>query len=287
MTPSRPVIVSAATSALTMASSVASMTASKSASRSGRRRPARRRSARRPDRRRCPSRAGAGCRSRTRGTGRRSCARRRRPPGDAQAGPLGQPLALVGQQRRVGGHDDDDRARARRRRRGRRRRSAWPYGLGTSLVGIASPTGTPSIAQPVAPAVVGLDQHADRVAAASAVDDPRRRPDAALELVADHARPAADVALGDRPAGAPPRGRRSTCSAATWKPLMSLSRPSYVSPTTGRRPVGRRAGRGATGAATSASRTTPTLWVLVIAMGVVEQARSRGPTRGRSARRCR
>ena len=40
------------------------------------------------------------------------------------------------------------------------------------------------------------------------VDDPRRRPDAALELVADHPGAAADVALGDRAAGAPRRAPR-------------------------------------------------------------------------------
>ena len=52
-------------------------------------------------------------------------------PGDAEARPLGEPLALVGQQRRVGRDDDDDRARAgaaarsavRRRPRRRSRRA--------------------------------------------------------------------------------------------------------------------------------------------------------------------
>jgi hypothetical protein len=47
--------------------------------------------------------------------------------------------------------------------------------------------------QPLAAAVVGLHEHADHVAAG----DPRRRPDPALEPVADHARAAAHAALGD------------------------------------------------------------------------------------------
>ena len=56
-------------------------------------------------------------------------------------------------------------------------------------------------AEPRALAVVGLDQDADRVTATVGRHDPRRGPDPALELVADHPRPATDVALGDRAAG--------------------------------------------------------------------------------------
>ena len=51
--------------------------------------------------------------------------------------------------------------------------------------------------QPFATSVVGLDEDADRPAAIRRGQHPRGRPDAALELVADHARAAAHVALGD------------------------------------------------------------------------------------------
>ena len=52
-------------------------------------------------------------------------------------------------------------------------------------------------AQPLPAPVVRLDEHAERPAAAIVGDPPRRRPDAALELVADHPGAAADAALGD------------------------------------------------------------------------------------------
>ncbi len=55
------------------------------------------------------------------------------------------------------------------------------------------------------------------------------------------------------------------CSALTWKPLMSLSTPSQVSATTGS-PHGCSPGRDACHCRI-ASRTTPTLWVFVIAIG--------------------
>ena len=59
------------------------------------------------------------------------------------------------------------------------------------------------------PAEVGLHEHADGVAARVLADAPRRRADAALEAVADHAGAAADVALGDRAAsGIVDRARR-------------------------------------------------------------------------------
>src|SRR5580704_4647267 len=60
-----------------------------------------------------------------------------------------------------------------------------------------------------------------------------------------------------------------TCSGFTWKPLMSFSHPSQVSATTGsdhQAPVAS-AGPCATRQAITASRTTPTLWVLVIITG--------------------
>ena len=83
--------------------------------------------------------------------------------GDAETGPLGQPLALVGEERRVGRDDDDDRARARRRRSAAA--PTWSYGLGTSRRRdrLADPHAIDP--QPVALAVVGLDEDADRVAA--------------------------------------------------------------------------------------------------------------------------
>ena len=68
-------------------------------------------------------------------------------------------------------------------------------------------------------------------------------------------------------------------SGRTWKPLMSLSRPSYVSPTTGRAHHVAGDSARSTSAATRASRTTPTLWVLVIAIGVVSFPDSRTHSR--------
>ena len=60
---------------------------------------------------------------------------------------------------------------------------------------------------------------------------------------------------------------------------MSLSRPSYVSPTTGSDHDVARGAASSTDAATSASRTTPTLCVLVIATGVVSRPDSRTHSR--------
>ena len=62
--------------------------------------------------------------------------------GDPEAGPLGEALALVGEQRSIGRDDDDDRARTRRRTRGRR--VGRPRGSAPRTTGIASPTRTPS-----------------------------------------------------------------------------------------------------------------------------------------------
>ena len=78
-------------------------------------------------------------------------------------------------------------------------------------------------AQRVAHAVVGLHQHADRVRSWPAtVDAARGRADAALELVADHAGAAADVALGDRPAACRVERADRRARRVTWKPLMSF-----------------------------------------------------------------
>ena len=57
------------------------------------------------------------------------------------------------------------------------------------------------------------------------------------------------------------------CSAVTWKPSTSLSVPSQVSATTGRAHASTPSPISATSISTSASRTTPTLWVLVMPMG--------------------
>ena len=51
--------------------------------------------------------------------------------------------------------------------------------------------------EPFPAAVVGLDEDADGVPAPGRVDDARCRADPALELMADHPRPAPDVAFGD------------------------------------------------------------------------------------------
>ena len=90
------------------------------------------------------------------------------PPARAmpEPGALGEPLALVGQQRRIGRDDDDDRARAGRQADGadvaaRARRT----GSGPRRCAISAPTGHAVDPEPVALAVVRLDQDADRVAA--------------------------------------------------------------------------------------------------------------------------
>ena len=58
----------------------------------------------------------------------------------------------------------------------------------------------------------------------------------------------------------------STWNGFTWNPFMSLSAPSYVSPTTGRDQKTDSFPRLRAAWATSASRTTPTLWVFVMPM---------------------
>src|SRR5947207_12179136 len=105
---------------------------------------------------------------------------------DAERRPLGEAVALTGQERRVGGDDDDDRAA----------RPRGP-GCGGGLLPGKRPDRGSVHAQPVTAAVVGLDEHAD----GGAVDDAGGRPDSALEPVALHAGAAADAAFGDRPGG--------------------------------------------------------------------------------------
>src|SRR5437588_10037361 len=98
---------------------------------------------------------------------------------DAEAHPLRQPVALVREQRRIGRDDPDDRAGVGALRRKWNTVADQPadrYAVDTKAV--AAP-------------VVGLHEDTDRVR----LDQPRRRADAALEAVADHARAAADVPL--------------------------------------------------------------------------------------------
>ena len=195
--PSFPVMVRAATRALTIASSVAPTVASNSG-------PMRSLgsivdAAPRPLRRA----AGGGGREGHEQVARAvagDAARAR----EAEGGPAGQPLQLVRQQRRVGGHHDDDGARLAFEY-ARSSRSSWP-------------TGTPGDAELVAQAEVGLDEHAHRVAAVAPRQHARGGADAALELVADHPGAAADVALGHRPRRARPRWPGSACSAFTCMP---------------------------------------------------------------------
>ncbi len=68
---------------------------------------------------------------------------------------------------------------------------------GDDLCGNVHPHGHAVDAEALAPAVVRLHEHADDVAV-NLLDDARRCPDSALELVANHAGAAADVALRDR-----------------------------------------------------------------------------------------
>ena len=57
----------------------------------------------------------------------------------------------------------------------------------------------PENRQPVASAMVGLREHANREMLALDLDATRRGSGAALELIADHAGPAAGIALRNRP----------------------------------------------------------------------------------------
>ena len=73
-------------------------------------------------------------------------------------------------------------------------------GVGHDVVPDHAPDRGARDGQPLAPAVVGLHEHADRVAAVLVADDARGGADPALEAVADHPGAAADRALLDRPA---------------------------------------------------------------------------------------
>ena len=115
-------------------------------------------------------------------------------PRETQTGALRQRGEMGRQHGRVGGDDHDDRTAA-----------GGPRVLGQLHAG--DDRGVQHLAdrravddERVAPRVVGLHQRAKGVALALDLEDPRRRAGAALEVVADHAGAAADVALGHRPA---------------------------------------------------------------------------------------
>ena len=137
-----------------------------------------------------------------------------------------------------------------------------------------------------APAVVRLDQHADRPAADRRREPARRRPDPALELVADHAGPAADVALGDGAAAG--RRQRSRDVLRAHVAAGDVVEPAVIGLARDRQaPVeGARVAATPTTTTTRASRTVPTALVFVIPIGPLSSP-PRGSTRARSARRCR
>ena len=84
-------------------------------------------------------------------------------PRDAQPCPLGDPLALVGEERGVGRGHHDDRSRARLRRPGQCL-GGTPRALDLVVADLRADRDAVD-AQPAALPVVGLDQDADRVAA--------------------------------------------------------------------------------------------------------------------------
>ena len=109
---------------------------------------------------------------------------------------------------------------------------------------------------------------------APASDDPRRGPQPALEAVADHPGAAADAALLDRPG----RGARERLVHVLGAHVEAVDVVQHAVPGLAHHrqaPVRRRRRGRATSAATSASRTTPTLWVFVRPIGVVRQPDSR------------
>ena len=195
-----------------------------------------------------------------------------------EARALGEPLALVGQQRRVGRDDDDDRARA-----GRRHAGEAGIVVGRAVVRARDLGDRDLLADRHAvdpePARAGRSwpgrgrRPCSRRRLASTTRDAVPIPPLNSWQTIPVPPPTLPSATGPSAAAA---SAASRCSAVTWKPSMSLSRPSYVSPTTGSdqtRPDGARS----TAAATSASRTTPTLWVLVIATGAGQEARLADP----------
>ena len=278
MIPSRPIIVSAATSALTIASSVASIVGVEQRVDDA--------VADRPDVDRSSvdgsSSSSAGRSIAGRERDEQVAARvaaRPAGPGDAEPGALGEPLALVGQQRRVGRDDDDDRAGPGRRRAGRSAGAPRPTGSGprrprsrrrparrrpgATRACRSSPgrgrrpcarrgrVGTTRDAVPIPPLNSWQTIPVPPPTLPSATGPPPRRSSAAAEVLG------ADVEAVDVV-----EQRRRT----------SRRRPAATTTSRG-------SPRRSTEAATSASRTTPTLCVLVIATGVVSSPDSRTHSR--------
>ena len=191
--------------------------------------------------------------------------------------------------------------RCRRPRRGRsvaRRASRWHW-IGSSGASVARTTMIePSARRALRSRGIGTTIEPDLAADRHAVDaqlrrgchswpaparrrckrpagvsaDARRGADAALELVADHAGAAADIALGHRAARGARRAPRTRAPASTWKALdVATASRRRSRPTTGRCEACRHAALDRR-SGTSASRTMPTAWVLVMAIGAAEQA---------------
>ena len=107
-------------------------------------------------------------------------------------------------------------------RRARARCSSSSHGEGTAATRDLTADRHAVDREALAAAVVRLHERADGPAA----DDARSRAGAALELVTDHARAAADPALGEPARRSPSRAPRTGARGRTCMPLMSLSAPS-------------------------------------------------------------
>ena len=199
-------------------------------------------------------------------------------PGDAQPGPLREPLALVGQQRRIRRDDHDDRARTGLRHLARAPLRRHPTGWAPRWPGwlrrrarhrCAASRACRSWPGP------GRRPCSRRTRPAMTRDAVPMPPLNSWQIMPVPP-PTAPSATG--PPDAEARAWR-TWSAVTWKPLMSLSTPSNVSPTTGRAQNEFEGSASSTDTATRASRTVPTLWVLVMATGPLSMPDSRTHSR--------
>ena len=193
----------------------------------------------------------------------------------AEAHAAHHPPQLIRRERRVGADHDDDRALLRlftARARGSLGRHLGPrahrrvdrLGHAGFVPGDFAADRNARDAELGAQAVVALHQRAHDVAP-SAGQLPRRGAGAALEAVAEHPGAAAHIALGNRPPRAASSARIASSAFTCW-PFWSFRRPSDVSATTGyqKAPVA----PFFTIQDTAASRTTPTLSVLVMRIGV-------------------
>ena len=169
----------------------------------------------------------------------------------------------------VGGGQDDDRPA--------------PVGLGgpgsgTTSAGSSSPTGTPSMrSRSRRPWLAWTRTPTVQPPSASsstrdAVPTPPLKPWQIMPV------PPPTLPSGTGP-GLAASIASTTCSGRTCMPSMSFRVPSQVSPTTGRLQASSRGGPLASRAAIRASRTTPTLWVLVSATGEVSSPDSRTHSR--------